>query len=376
MIFRKSLRRDLANLAGVVFASLFTIMVTTSLIRVLRRATGGQIDTAGVLPLIAYASINFLPVLLVLTLYVSVLIALTRAWRDSEMVVWFASGQSLLAFIRPVLVFALPFAVGVGVVGFAVAPWANRQTNEYQQRFEQREDVSQVSAGQFRESAGANRVFFVESLAEDAQSVRNVFVAQGKGDAFSVVVAAGGAIEQAQAGRFLVLERGRRYDGTHDSAELRLTEFERYGLRLDARPATVSNESPRTLDTPDLLRNPTDRNLGELSWRIGLPVSALLLALLAIPMSFVNPRMGRSGNLVVALLAYVLYNNLLSLTQAYITQGRLPFWIGVWLVHALLALLVAWAFRRRVRMVQRPWRQRLRAALAGQAARAGAQAGA
>ena len=92
MIFQKSLRRDLASLAGVVFSTLFTIMVTTSLIRLLGRASGGKVDTASVLPLIAFSAINYLPVLLVLTLYVSVLAALTRAYRDSEMVIWFASG--------------------------------------------------------------------------------------------------------------------------------------------------------------------------------------------------------------------------------------------------------------------------------------------
>src|SRR5690606_34436140 len=106
------------------------------------------------------------------------LMALTRAWRDSEMVVWFASGQSLLAWVRPVLGFAAPFAVLVGVIAFAVSPWANRQASEYQQRFAQREDIAQVSAGQFRESVSANRVFFVESLDEDQTEVRNVFVTQ------------------------------------------------------------------------------------------------------------------------------------------------------------------------------------------------------
>src|SRR5690606_2534018 len=109
VLFKKSLRRDLVNLAGIVFATLFVIMLTTSLIRFLGRAAGGRVDTGSVLPLIAFNAINVLPVLLVLTLYIAVLSALTRAYRDSEMVVWFASGQSLLAWIRPVLGFAAPF---------------------------------------------------------------------------------------------------------------------------------------------------------------------------------------------------------------------------------------------------------------------------
>ena len=194
MLFKKSLRRDMANLAGVVFATLFTIMVTTTLIRTLGRAASGRVDTASILPLIAFTAINFLPVLLVLTLYIAILMSLTRAYRDSEMVIWFASGRSLLHFVRPVMSFALPFVVLVAGLSFSVAPWANRQIAEYQQRFEQRQDVSQVSAGQFRESASASRVFFVESISEDEKSVRNVLVTHQRGDEVTIVVSAGGLI--------------------------------------------------------------------------------------------------------------------------------------------------------------------------------------
>ena len=354
MLFQKALRRDLVNLAGVVFATLFTIMVTTTLIRWLGRAASGRVDTASVLPLIAFSSISYLPVLLVLTLYVSVLMALTRAYRDSEMVIWFASGQSLLAWVRPVLGFAAPFAVLIAAVSFFVQPWSSRQSLEYLQRFAQREDVSQVSAGQFRESVGANRVFFVESLNEEQTEVRNVFVTQAREDRLTIVVARGGRIETEPDGdRFLVLEKGRRYDGTSDGLELRLAEFERYGLLLAPKAISIDDESTRTKNVLDLLADRSARNLGELHWRISLPISALLVALLAIPLSAVNPRVGRSVNLVVAVLVYVTYNNLLSLTQAWVVQGKLGFGTAVWAVHAALGVLIALLFWKRVTL---PWR--------------------
>ena len=96
-------------------------------------------------PLIAFSSIGYIPILLVLTVFLSILMVLSRAWRDSEMVIWFASGQSLTAWIRPVLSFALPYAFVVGLVALVVSPWANQQIVELRQRFEQREDVSQVA---------------------------------------------------------------------------------------------------------------------------------------------------------------------------------------------------------------------------------------
>ena len=358
MLFEKALRRDLANLAGVVFATLFTIMVTTSLIRLLGSAAAGSVDTASVLPLIAFSAINFLPVLLVLTLYMAVLMAVTRAYRDSEMVIWFASGLSLAQWIRPVLGFATPFVVVIAAVTFVIAPWANRQTSAYQKRFEQREDISQVTAGQFRESASATRVFFVESISEDQRSVRNVFVSQKQGDKLTIVAAAGGHILQEPNGdRFLVLEKGRRYDGERAAPAFRLMEFERYGLRLDPRPAAGDDDSARVKTTLELIADPRPRHLGELLWRVSLPVSAVMLALLAVPLSSFNPRVGRSINLMFALLVYVTYSNLISLSQAWVTQQRISFAVGVWMVHAAVALVIIALFWRRLTLPR--WRLRV-----------------
>ena len=355
MLFKKALRRDLVNLAGVIFATLFTIMVTTTLIRLLGRAAGGSVDTGSVVPLIAFGSVNFLPVLLVLTLYMAVLVALSRAYRDSEMVIWFSSGQSILAWVRPVLAFAFPFVLLTAMVALVVAPWAARQTSQYQQRFEQREDVSQIAPGQFRESASANRVFFVESLSEDQTTVRNVFVSQTEGERLIVVVSAVGRIvTESNGDRFLVLEKGRRYDGLHGRPEYKLMEFERYGVRLDQKAAKLDDESSKIKDTIELVSDPSARNLAELLWRLSLPVSAVMLALLAIPVSAVNPRIGRSINLIFALLLYVIYNNLVSLAQGWVAQGKLQFPLGLVIVHLALGVVILVLFWRRLTL-PRPW---------------------
>ncbi|MGB7182343.1 MAG: LPS export ABC transporter permease LptF [Burkholderiaceae bacterium] len=348
MLFNKALKRELRSIAGIVFATLFTIMVTTSLVRFLGRAASGRVDSASVLPLIAFSSINILGPLLVLTLFVAVLMTLTRAWRDSEMVIWQTAGLSMTAWIRPVLSFAAPFVVLAGMISFLLAPWANQQIFEYQQRFAEREDVSMVAAGQFRESSRADRVFFVESLNDEQTEVRNVFVTQQRDDRLIVVVSRRGQVQNMDGGqRYLVLEKGRRYDGRLGDAEMRMMEFERYGLRIDPKPVSKERTRSKSKLTRELLFSGDQADLGELVRRIGVPLSAILLALLAIPLSAANPRMGRSINLVVALLLYMIYANLLSLSQAWVGQGKMPFWLGVWAIHAAaLAVIVSMFWRR------------------------------
>jgi lipopolysaccharide export system permease protein len=111
---------------------------------------------------------------------------------------------------------------------------------------------------------------------------------------------------------------------------------------------SLNDDSAKVKTTWELLQTPTKRHLAELHWRISLPISAMVLAILAIPMASFNPRVGRSINLVLAALFYVLYNNLLSLTQAWIAQGRLSFAIGVWLIHLIAIALGVFLFYRKM----------------------------
>ena len=116
--------------------------------------------------------------------------------------------------------------------------------------------------------------------------------------------------------------------------------------------------TPKNLTVLQLATNPTAPNLGELLWRLGIPLAALNLALLAIPLSFVNPRAGRTNNLIFAVLTYMIYSNLISVSQAWVAQGRLDFWIGVWLVHVVMFVLLLMLFSRRLMVFSwvRLWR--------------------
>lgn len=349
MIFNSSFRRDLNGVAGIMFATLFTIMVTTTLTRFLGRAADDRINSTDVLPMIAFTSIGFIPVLLVLTVFLSILVVLSRAWRDSEMVVWFASGQSLAAWLRPVYAFVAPYAIVVALITMLVSPWANQQIDELRRQFEQREDVSQVAPGVFRESRSANRVFFVETVDREETRVGNVFVVQKDVDRLIVVASHSGHVQlEANGDRFLVLEQGRRYDGRWTQVDYALMEFDRYGVRLETPLANDRPPDAAGLGTLALIRDLTPPNQAELIQRVATPLSMLVIALLAIPLSFVNPRIGSSLNLVVGLLIYFTYSNVNGLVKAWVSQGKIPFVIGLGLTHVIVLLIAVWLFRSRM----------------------------
>lgn len=349
MIFRRAVRREFANTAAGVFVALFSILVSTQLIRLLAQAAGGKLPSDAVIALLGFGALNYLPVLLSLTVFVSVLLTLSRAYRDSEMIIWFSSGLPLTAWVRPVLRFAAPIVLLVAVLSTVVSPWAQSQSETYRRRLETRNDVSSVAPGAFRESAGGERVFFVESLNPDSTEVRNVFVSSVQSGRLGVMVAAFGHTRVEPNGdRFLVLERGRRYEGAPGTTEYRVMEFERYALRIETRDPRAGEFATRALPFSELVAKPTASHLAEILWRVGQPLAALTLALLAIPLSFVNPRAGRANNLIFAILVFMLYNNLLSLCQAWVAQGRLGFGVGVWAVHCAMFLLMVLLFYRRI----------------------------
>jgi lipopolysaccharide export system permease protein len=357
MIFHKALVRELANAALATFFVLLGITLTTQLVKLLGQAARGLITSTGVMALLGFTVVNYLPVLLSLTAFIAVLMTLTRSYRDSEMVVWFASGLPLTRWIRPVLVFALPFVFTIGLLSLVLSPWAVSKSEDLRRLMATRDEVSAIVPGVFRESSRSDRVYFVEEISGSENMVANVFVSGTQHQKLGVMVARRGFQETAENGdRFLVLLNGRRYEGEPGTADYRVYEFERYAMRVETGSSGARQPTSKSMSTLDLVREPSARNLSELSWRVGLPVSAFILALLAIPLSFVNPRAGRSMNLVIALLIYMSYSNIMSIAQAWIAQSRVSFAAAL-SIHLMMAVvLVAFFYRRLMVSFRLPFR--------------------
>ncbi|MFZ6844579.1 LPS export ABC transporter permease LptF [Undibacterium sp. RuTC16W] len=350
MIFQRALRRELLSAAGAVFTILFTITITFMLIKILGQAAGGKVASTDVIALIGFSVLQYLPVLFILTGFISVLMVVTRTYQDSEMVVWFASGLSLSKWIAPVLRFGMPMVILTALLSFVATPWANRQSAEFRERYEKREDIAKVSPGKFQESASSDRIFFVEEVAGDLSKVQNIFINTFRNGRSSVVVAKEGKVEiDARGDKFLVMSQGRRYDGLPTEPDFQMMQFERYGILVSGQTkATAGDKSAKSLSLQELLQDPNNFNRGELLWRISLPLMCLVLLLLAIPLGFVNPRVGRSANVIVALLLVVLYLNLVNIMQAAVVQERFNFGNSWWPIHLFAAVVVILLFAWRL----------------------------
>lgn len=349
MLFKRTLLQELVTTAAGAFLILVGIVIAQRVAYYIGVAASGSLASDAIKTLLGFNMIRFLPMLLSLSLFLAVLLTLSRWYRDSEMVVWFSAGKSLSSWIRPVISFALPVIVVIGLLSLFVTPWATHKASEFRDMLKSRDELATITPGVFKESRSTDRVFFIESFDELGNLVKNIFVQSVQHQKLGIIVASQGHRETAENGdSFLVMQDGRRYEGLPNTAEYTITEFERYAIRIE--PAEVEKSVPKTQEksSVELLQQRNRDSNAELQWRLAMPISAFVLVLLAIPLSFVDPRSGRSANLMLAILVYVIYNNMLSIFQAWVSQGKLSLIIGLWPVHLFFLLLTAYMFYRRL----------------------------
>lgn len=346
MLFDSSTRSELAKSFGVTLVVILTIVLTLTLIKTLGQAAGGNVAPQDVVLLMGYATIAHLATMLILSLFIAVVLTLGRVYRESEMTIWFASGIPLSRFIKPVLRMAWPVLLAVIVLELVVWPWGNQNSAELRDRYQKRSDLSRVAPGQFQSSRDGSRVFFIERDGDNAATGRNVFILSNQNDRESVTTSARGRLEMEGDDRLLVLDHGQRNETQLKTGEKSLARFGQYKVMTDTQAlANASQLPPKAMPTLDLLRTPTAKNQGELAWRLGLILGGINMALLGIGLSASNPRRASNWNLLFALLTFVVYFNLINLSQSWVGNGRVALPKALLTVHGgafLLAMTVIW----------------------------------
>jgi lipopolysaccharide export system permease protein len=326
MLFHSSIRKELARSFGATLIVLATVIMTMTLIRTLGQASRGSFNPSDVMLVMGYTVLAYMPTILTMSLFISIIATLSRMYRESEMVIWFTSGRGLSAFVLPLFRFAWPVLLVVLVLALFVLPWSNQRIETMKDQYERRGDIERIEPGQFQESAGGKRVFFVEKDATAKQSGSNVFIATTEAGKETVTSARSGRIQSREQGRFLMLSNGQRLESVIGKSDLKISEFEEYGTKIGADVLTGDDYIPaNTRNMMELLDKPTLPNLAELSWRIGLILAAINFVIIGLAVSSVNPRIGRSVNQIFSLFAFVLYYNLLNLGQSWIASGKFSF---------------------------------------------------
>ena len=362
MLFDSSIRKELARSFGATLVVLVTVVMTMMLIRTLGQASKGSVSPSDVMLVMGFTVLGQLPTILSLSLFIAIVGTLSRMYRDSEMVIWFASGRGLISLLRPLLRFAWPVMVVIAVLSLLVWPWANSQIQELKTRYEQRSDIDRIAPGEFQESSNGSRVFFIDKDSPDTQAGNNIFIAATDGARESVTSARSARLEIRDGERIAVLSNGQRLETSRDQPGVKISEFVEYGTRIGSAPPGSPEEfSVKTRATHELLMQPKPAYRAELGWRVGLALAAINFVVLGLAVASVNPRAARSTSLVFALFAFIVYYNLMTLGQSWVGAGRLGLGSFMLLLHGgmLLTSLLILAVRHNQWSVRSIWQRRL-----------------
>lgn len=343
MLFDSSIRRELWRGFVGTLVVLLTVVLTMMLIRLLGLAAKGSVAVSDLSLLLGYTMIGQMPTLLSLSLFVAVVGMLNRIQRESEMVVWQASGVRLTRMVKPLWQMCWPVLVILGLLLLVARPWAQQQSQLIKDRFERRSDIARVAPGQFQASSDGRRVFFIDSQSDGEKRGKNVFIVLTDGAVESVVHAREGLVDISQGQRYLNLWNGERVETRLDTGESSRSQFETARVLIGEAPlALTGNDRARNLPTWDLLRTPTPDNQAELVWRLGSLWAAFNLVLIGLVTTTSQTRRANAWTMVWALLVFIVYFNVLTLSQSWVASGRLSMHSGLLGIHgAVLALTLA-----------------------------------
>jgi lipopolysaccharide export system permease protein len=314
---------------------LVAILVSNQLSRVLGQAAENQYGRGVVFDLIALGAIMNLSVIVPVGLLLAVVLTLGRMYHDSEMAALQACGFGPSRLLAPLFGFAAIIALGLGWLVFVQVPRADGEVQLLRQSAIKEAQFGQLDAGKFRAFSGGDAVFYAEHVDQEGV-LHNVFVQREVQGRIEVALADTATYTKGNAvGMHLVtLFNGRRYEGVPGQEDFRVIEFREHGIPI-ATPQDVRGPlDPDTKPTAALLGSHDLADIAQLQFRVSTPLMALVLTLIAVPLSKLRPRQGRYARVGFAIVLYIVYSSLLSASKTWLEKSDLAPAIGVWWVHA------------------------------------------
>lgn len=344
---RYLIREVLATWAAVTVV-LLLILLSSFVGRFLADIAAGEVPGDLLLTLVGLKTVGSLGLLLPAAMFIAAMMALGRLYRDSEMVVMGACGVGPGRLYRALTYLGLPVCAGLALIALWLAPQAAATSQEMRDQAARNARIATLQPGRFQSISGG-RTVYVGAAAGEAREFREVLIIDGNGKEVDVVTARSGTYFPGGGGdrRYLVLEDGHRAQGVPGRADFRLLRFERNTVRLPVPDEAAGPPPLEAVPTARLLSQDTAYARAELQWRLSQPLSVVVLVLLVVPASRVAPRESRYSKLVLGILIYVFYANLLGLARAWIEQERLSPAVGLWWVHGLFAAFaLIWVWRQ------------------------------
>ena len=257
---------------------------------------------------------------------------------------------------RPLMFLMVPLVLCVAWVSIDGGPKALMAVERISAEARREADLASIEPGQFTILGPDRAVVYGNNVTADGFMEKVFMQRQTAGGGIEVVISKLGEMVESDDPnvRLLVLHDGHRYEGVPGTSEFRVIQFAEHGVPYRLPSLETPTPRPRAMAFMDLARSNKPEHIAEFQWRLSVPISTIILAILAVPLSRSRPREGRYGRLAIGLLVFIIYLNMMSAAKAWVEQSIVSPVIGIWWVHgvglafAVLLLAVQGGYHKRI----------------------------
>jgi lipopolysaccharide export system permease protein len=348
VIILRYLLKEVAKTQLAVFLVIMTIFISNKFVRVLDDASEGGIPGHLVMTFIGLKIPDLAGMILPLSFFLGVLLAYGRIYAENEMTVLHACGVSEWYVVRVTLILGFVTAIITGIFTLYLSPMAAEYEHQVKDKIASDSGLSSLIAGRFQTTGNQNAVIFIHDKNRNDNTFEKVFVAQLPNentpnasviDSSLVYAATGQVVEEETGSQRLILSAGTRYQNDIKNKEFRQVAFDKYYIQIQDQKVAHKRRKLSAIPTTELYQAQTPETSAESQWRIAFPLACIIMTLVAVPLSVVNPRQGKFGKMLPALLLFLSYFLLLTAIRSGIERGSVPQYIGLWPVHFTVLVL-------------------------------------
>ena len=332
------LSREIFKTSAATMLVLYIILMSNALGRVLADIADGDIPRQAMWPVMMSQAVNMLVLLLPISFFLGIIFTFGRMYKDHEIVVMNACGIGYRDFYKPVAIVLLPLLLLISYASLSLNAKMQSNARAIIDQENNQHEFHQIRPGQFNQSEAGDTVFFMERLSADKLELQDVIISQTDRDAMVLETAESGRqqLDEQSGDLFLVVGPGQRVEGVAGQKNFKIIDYDRHGILVKKQnKATDSRVRSIEKTLTELWSSKGIKDRVELQWRITIPVLLTVVALLAVPLSYIAPRQGRFGKVGIALLVYIAYLNLIVVTRAQLEAGTIPMIVNFWWVHLL-----------------------------------------
>ncbi|EIJ43552.1 putative permease [Beggiatoa alba B18LD] len=341
MIINRYLYREIIYTLLSLILLLLLIYVSNRFIGYLLQAASGALPARFIFQLLGIRILGDLTLILPIGFFLSILLALGRLYKDSEITALAACGIPVP--LNGILFFATVFAFFVGVLSLYISPWAKSLEMGLRTQAANEAEIGGIEAGRFKEFLKGQGVLYVETVESELNHLEVIFAQAYLPDKRIVMTAKQAYQTIKDQELFLVLQNGHRYESPHENPlSYTVVDFTEHSIRIPRHlNAATPTENRAALPTSILWHSAKIEDKAELQWRFSLPLAILLLSALAVPLSRTTPRQGQYSKIFFGILIVLIYSNFLSIAKKWVERGEVPIWVGIWWVHLLMFIVIA-----------------------------------